>query len=163
MGMLDKVMFWKKKDDFGDLGLDKDFGGQNFSAPSGLGSDAGGFDETQFSNPGAPSFANPQFQQQQSPYPQANPYSNSIQNNVQSPSFSQPQFNQPYPQANYQQPSYQQPSYQQNQPQDFVMGKIEVLSSKIDALRASLDSINQRLANIERMAGNDPEPRRRGW
>ncbi|HLD43331.1 MAG TPA: hypothetical protein VJB08_05095 [Candidatus Nanoarchaeia archaeon] len=46
----------------------------------------------------------------------------------------------------------------------FILAKdIEILSSKLDALRAGIESINQRLANLERMAGADNQQRKYQW
>ena len=140
MGILDKVMFWKKKDEFADMGLGgKDnlaFGdgcgqgglpGQNAAPGAGLGPDVGGRGFGSYS--------------QQYPQPQGFP---------QQQSFSpQPSFSQPYP----------QPSYS---PQQEVESKnLEIISSKLDALRASIESLNQRLANLEAIARGDEESSRR--
>ncbi|MBU0461856.1 MAG: hypothetical protein KJ574_04695 [Nanoarchaeota archaeon] len=38
---------------------------------------------------------------------------------------------------------------------------IEIISAKLDSLRATLDSINQRLANLERIAQGEQDPKRR--
>ncbi len=139
MGILDKVMFWKKKDDFGDMDLGgkdnlafgDDFGQGNFPGQSaapgtGLGSDVGGRGFGSYSQ----QYPRPQGFQQQ-PYPQQ-------------PSFSQP--------------SYPQPS---NYGQEVESKNLEIISSKLDAIRASLESLNQRLANLEAIARGDEEQSRR--
>jgi len=134
MGLLGKLAFWKKKDDFGDLGkdlnLDKDLGLDMGAGPSpdlGMGLDS-----------------------QQTPQP-FQKYPSFQQQNMQSPSF-QPSFQQPQFQ--------QQPSYSQGD--SFIASKnLEVISSKLDALRASIESINQRLANIEAIARGEQEDTRR--
>ncbi len=82
MGILDKVMFWKKKDEFKDLGLgDKDnlaFGNEFGAAPGtglgptpgtgqGFGQQSQGFTPPEPTpRPSMPSYPQPQFQQQQS-------------------------------------------------------------------------------------------------
>jgi len=59
----------------------------------------------------------------------------------------------------------EQPTYREIPPQQptFVQKDIEIVSSKLDALRATLDAMNQRLVNIERMATNEQEKKRRVW
>jgi hypothetical protein len=134
MGILDKVMFWKKNDDLGDMDLGgKDnlafgdnFGGQPGATP-GM-PDAGmnpGMDQGMGQQP-------PGMAPQQQPPP---------------PSFSQ------YPQQ------FSQPSYA---PQPDIESKnLEIISSKLDAIRASIDSLNQRLANLEAIARGEEEDSRK--
>jgi len=56
------------------------------------------------------------------------------------------------------------PSYAQGSNSDYINAKsLEVISSKIDALRAAIDSMNARLANIERIAGQEEDTRRRRY
>jgi|TARA_B100002003_G_C13626903_1_gene321032 hypothetical protein len=137
MGFLGKLAFWKKKDDFADLGLgDK---------PNSPGMDLGLGPETA---PGAN--IDQGFGMQPSPGMPA-------QQQMQPPSsFNAPSFNAPNMGA---------PSPQPMQGQDYAMSKnIEVVSSKLDALRASLDSINQRLTNLESIArGEEDDRHRRRW
>jgi len=140
MGILDKVMFWKKKDEFADVGLGKDnlafgddFGqglgaGQNIASSTGLGPDIGGR--------GLGSYGQ-QYQQPQGFSPQPPGFS-------QSPSFPM---------------SYPQPSF--NPQQEVESKNFEIISSKLDALRASIESLNQRLANLEAIARGDEEDTRR--
>ena len=46
----------------------------------------------------------------------------------------------------------------------YILAKdIEILSSKLDALRAGIESINQRLANLERIAGAENQQRKYPW
>lgn len=133
MAFFDKLAFWKRKDDMGDLGkelgLDKDLGLMD-AGPSpdlGMGLEA------------------PQ-QQQQQPFQKYPSFQQ--QNNFQ-PSFQ--------PQPSY--PASQQPSYQGD---SYINSKnLEVISSKLDALRATMESINQRLANIEAIARGEQEDNRR--
>ena len=135
MRFFGKLAFWKKKDDFGDLGkdlnLDKDLGLDMSAGPSpdlGMGLDQGQQPQQSFQK-------YPSFQQQ----------------NFQSPSFQPPAF----PQPSFQ----QQPSYSQSD--SYIASKnLEVISSKLDALRASIESINQRLANIEAIARGEQEETR---
>ena len=138
MGILDKLMFWKRKDEFSEIGLgDKDpFGKNNLAFGDdfgmGQGAEQPGFGQQSFGQ-------QPRYQQQ---FPQAP---------SQQPSFSPQQFQQ-----------YQPPRYDYSQ-QDMASKNIEIVSSKIDAMRASLDSINQRLANIEALARGEDETRRRRY
>jgi hypothetical protein len=146
MGILSGLAFWKKKDEFADLGMgDKEnlaFGNDFNSQNPNLGADQ--FGQT----PGMPSFGQDQgstqgFGQQQ--YPQ---YSGYPSRNPSMPSYPSPQFSQ--------QPSFQSPQ------QDMTSKNIEIISSKLDALRASIESMNQRLANLEAIArGEDPGRGRR--
>lgn len=133
MGFLDKLMFWKKKDEFENIGLGEK--GTPTGLDLGLGPDLGaGTDLGQ---------------------------GLSMQ-----PPGSQPSMQQPSLQQPPQQPSFSAPNMQpQAQNQDYTTNKnLEVISSKLDALRASLDSINQRLANLERIAGGEEQQRyRKKW
>lgn len=133
MAFFDKLKFWKKKDDFGDigkdLGLDKDLG---------LGKDLG-----MDLSPGPSPDLGMGLDMGQPPQQPLQKY----------PSFQQPSF-----QPSFQpQPAFQQPSY----PNDMASKNLEIISSKLDALRASLESINQRLANIEAIARGEQEDSRR--
>ena len=134
---MDKLAFWKKKDDFADigkdLGIDKDFGMDSGPSPDlGLGMDQG------------PSPQQPQ-QQPFQKYPSFN----------QSQGFSQPAY-QPPQQFN------SQPSFSSNDDSSFINSKnLEVISSKLDALKASVESMNQRLANIEAIARGEQEEQRK--
>lgn len=133
MGFFNKLAFWKKKDDLGDLGkdlgLDKDFGLDFSTGPSpdlGMGIEMP-----------------PQAQQPLQKYP----------------SFQQPQ-QQGFQANSFQpQPVFQQPSMSSD---SYIASKnLEVISSKLDALRASLESMSQRLANIEAIARGEQEDSRR--
>lgn len=46
------------------------------------------------------------------------------------------------------------PTYPESDDKEF-----QVLSSKLDALNAKIDMLNQRLANLERLAGQEEKPR----
>ena len=135
MGILSKLPFFKKKDDFGlgkedfgkDLGLDKDLG----LGETGMNPDLGMGMESK-----------------------PDPYSGAGQNT--------PPPQQPAPSPQGFQPAYPQPAQPTAQDQDYVNSKtLEVISSKLDALRASLDAINQRLANIENIAQGEQEEHHR--
>lgn len=133
MRFFSKLAFWKKKDEFGSIGLgDKPKGlGSDLAAPDlGLGSGGleGGF--------GAPT--------QPTPAPPTQP------------SYPQPQ--QPSFQAQFQPPAQQQQPQGFTAEKD-----LEVISSKLDALRAALDSINQRLANLEAIARGEEEQSKRRY
>jgi len=58
----------------------------------------------------------------------------------------------------FQQRQQYEPAYAYGQNKD-----LEIVSAKLDALKATLESINQRIANLERIAYGDDEPRKRGW
>lgn len=131
MAFFDRLAFWKKKDDLGDLGkdlgLDKDLGLGMDTGPSpdlGMGLDT-----------------------PQQPQQAFQKYPSFQQNNFSQPGFqSQPAF-----QAS-QQPSGDSYINSKN---------LEVISSKLDALRATMESISQRLANIEAIARGEQEDQRR--
>lgn len=133
MGIFGKLAFWKKKDDFGDigkeLGIDNDMGAgmsTGMSPDLGLGLDT--------NKPEAyPSLQQPH-------YPST-------------PPMQQPQSFQQYSpsQGNYQDQTY------------ITSKNLEVISSKLDALRATLDSISQRLANLEAMARGEQEDNRKRY
>ena len=133
MTMLDKLKFWKKKDDFPDLklGLDlgKGVGGFGKDVTSGLGGtgDLGFRPETDISlrGPGAETVME---ESKLTPSP------------LGTSSFGG--FSQPSPKA------------------DIMAKDIEIISSKLDALRAQMEAVNQRLANIEAYMNDQ---KRRGW
>ncbi len=172
MGFFDKLNPFHKKEkspdfDMGAAGKDPfgpssgaDFGSQNFpdawnsgtGMDQGMGGLGGGAAQPSY---GA---AQPQFGQQQ-PYNQPSSY--------QQPS--QPSFSQPPPSSFGSAPSYSQsypsqPSPSYGNDADYMHSKnLEVVSSKLDALRAAIDSINARLQNIERIAGQEEENRRKRY
>jgi len=141
MTILDKVMFWKKKDEFSDIGLgDKD----NLAFGDDFGAQPGAPGATPGAAPGAPPGLGPSPDLGPDPGLGAQPSA---------PPGPAPQpFQQPPPQV-------QQPSY--NPQQDLEAKSLEVISSKLDALRASVDSLNQRLANLEAIARGDEDQGRR--
>ena len=139
MGILDKLTFWKKKDDFGDLGKDLDLG-KDFGKDLGM-------DMNQGPSPDLGAGLEPMGQSSQAfqKYP-----SFQGQQNFSNPSFSQP----------YQQPV--QPSYPSSASDPYIASKnLEIISSKLDALKASIDALSQRVANIESIARGEQEDQRR--
>ncbi|MDP7180268.1 MAG: hypothetical protein QF824_03290 [Candidatus Woesearchaeota archaeon] len=157
MSFMDKLMFWKKSDDFGkdlEMGLDKglaahDAGMGGPGGPGGPGTEMGGHDPGlggQGMGMGGhdPGFGAP---------PQQPSYG-------QSPSMGQPP-QQMAPPQQFQQPA--PPMMPQQQGGQEVVGKdFEIVSSKLDGLRATLESINQRLANLERVAYGEHD-RKKEW
>jgi len=144
MGVLGKLAFWKKKDDF-DLG--KDFG-----ADLGLG------------QPGAaPDFGDP------SQYAPPNAGLDQNMNIGMPPDTGFGNMGQPPQQRSMQPPGQpapmQQPFGAPMQPpqptgRDHSNDKFEVVSAKLDSIRYTLDSINQRLANLERVAYGEHEKKK---
>ena len=140
MSVLDKIMFWKRGDDFSDLGVGTDPlappGEEHIDVNRDFGlGQAGGFDSHDVSPPGA---------QQRGFSP--------------SPQFSQQSYNAPQQMG--------QPVALVQQNNDIILQKnMEVISSKLDALRASLDNISARLSNLERLAYGEQEqkPRYPRW
>lgn len=135
MGLLGKLAFWKKNDDFdfnkefgADLGLGKDPGMPGFDNNSGLNfQNNQGFDNLQSS---------PQLE----------------------PSYSQP----PGRPAPMRQPFAAPMAPSQPVERDYSNDKFEVVSAKLDSIRYTLESINQRIANLERAAYGETE-KRRSW
>lgn len=143
--MFEKLMFWKKKDDFSEL--DKDFGlgnemslgpDLNSTQPASFGQDNFGLEAGHADNiqPFNAPMARPQTYPQQ-PMVQQQPFQ-----------------------------MQQAPQYPPTQ-QDSIVGKnIEIISYKLDAIKSSIDSINQRIANLEKIAYQTEsfdQPGRRGW
>jgi hypothetical protein len=134
MGILGKLMFWKKKDEFSDIGLgDK----ENLA----FGNDSG--------------FGN---QQQQYPgYEQGQGYGQYPSQNYPAQSSGNADFSMG-PSPRFQQ-QFQPPRFD-NPQQDMNSKNLEVISSKLDALRAAIESMNQRLANLEAIARGDEQNKR---
>lgn len=152
MAILDKLMFWKKKDEFADMGLgDKD--NLAFGDDFGAGLQNPGMPKT----PGMPGsqfgLSQPQQGFGQDNYGQG--ADQGYGRYPQSPAFSNPQ-----PSFS---PQFSQPRY--DNPQGDINSKnLEIISSKLDALRASIESLSQRLANIEAIArGEEDQGRRRRY
>ncbi|MBI4453515.1 hypothetical protein HY636_02625 [Candidatus Woesearchaeota archaeon] len=146
MGFFDKLKFWKKSDEFGDIGKGLSLEDQNLGGLSGtdlgLGRDTAGLGRDTLG----------------------------LQTEGMDNAWTQPQTAQPsrgyqqYPQQSTQQ--FQQPAQQFHQAQyekpvivsqdegfgskAYSMEKnMEVISAKLDALKAGIDAMNQRLATIE--------------
>ena len=142
MGFMDKVMFWKKNDDFEDLGgspFDAPPGGSSMGHPGGMppslnhDSLASGPDSLGFSDSGLPPPSNDNF--------------------IGAPSLA-PAFNQPS-----QMPRLEpvQPKPVQNQTNDSVSKDLEIISAKLDSIRSAIDSLNVRVVSIESAMRNDYE------
>ena len=140
MSFLDKVMFWKKKDDFSSVGLgDSAKGmGTEFNTGEMGGMPSGGMPSDFGGNYGLP--------------PEHQP---AMQDPLQSANINVPQ---------YAQPQVQQQGYNDYR-HDTISKDLEIISTKLDALRAAIESINQRLSNIESMAAskNDDNDIRRKY
>lgn len=145
MGILDKVAFWKKKDEFADLGLPSE--GQNFADTMAL--------PEQQTDPTS-TLDLPQ----QPSYPQqdASSFSSSrIRPAVRPEDYALA--TPPLAESR----SYPTPEPQNQHAVEMIGKNIEILSSKMDALRAELGIMNQRLANLERIGYGERETRRRNW
>ena len=178
MGVFGKLAFWKKNDDMG-LGDDigKGFGDLAKEAPLGgdFSPNSQGFGEDwNPSGMGVPGMGQSSFSQQpfeQSSFSQQRPTGQSSygQQTFGSPAAPSPSFGQQQPSNSWQsiqQPSYSPPSYSspQQSGSDYINSKsLEVISGKIDALRAAVESMNARLANIERIAGQEEDNRKRRY
>ncbi|MBW2989845.1 hypothetical protein KY358_06020 [Candidatus Woesearchaeota archaeon] len=147
MGILNKLAFWKKKDDLGldDLGADLGLGQMDIPSgpgmptakpgmPAGMGQDMnlGMPDDTGFGGMGqqTPPNVPPSPQPPGRPVPMQQPFSAPVQ-----------------PQAPAE--------------KDYRSDKFEVVSAKLDSVRYTLESINQRLANLERVAYGEHEAKKR--
>jgi hypothetical protein len=166
MGFFDKLNPFHKKEKSPELG--SEFGKD---ALGGFGADMGTMGSQSFPDawnaPGMDSGMGG-MGQQFSPQPTSQPsfgssssFSPPPQQSFQSPSSSsfssQPSFS-----SSYSQPSFSQPAYGSDA--DYMHSKnLEVIASKIDALRAAIDSMNARLQNIERIAGQEEENRRKRY
>ena len=161
MGLLGKLMFWKKEPElpsFGEVGKESGFKG-----PGGFGE--AGFGKLGAGEPGAPEKGfelglgkEPGLAEMEPGMPEIEPgYGGGPglpQQAVQQPM--QRRQLQPWPQ----QQAYGAPMTPvQPAPSDYSKD-IQILSSKLDALKASMDTINQRLANLERLA---TEAQKRRW
>ena len=163
MGVVDKLKFWKKKEDnFGDLGLGKD--------DLGLGSDPFAGEKNPFADEKGlpPMDAGPSASDMMQAQPQYPPAQSMTQRGAYGSGYSQGFGSQPQQQAYGQpldQPDFNRPfTMAMQQTKDYTVAKdIELISSKLDALRASLDIINQRLSNIERLTEREQVRKRTGW
>ena len=136
MGILSKLAFWKRKDDFGSIGKDfdlgKDFGMEQGPSPDlGLGLEP--LPQQPLQKYG--SFQQPQQGFSSQAYPAMQPYPSAYPGNQ---------------------------SFPNNSSDSVIASKnLEVISSKLDALKASMDALNQRVANIEAIARGEQEDQRR--
>ncbi len=144
MGFADKLMFWKKKDDFSNFDFDKELGlnlddhSSNFNHNPGLNTkDHLGSHNPVESNPNVLSEMN--------------------QHNISGYGQEQQRFGQQQP-VQHTSSTNQAPIHEKN---------FEILSTKLDTIRAALDNIEHRLANLERIANdsghNVNAGRRRVW
>ena len=147
MGVLGKLMFWKKKDDFSLDGQDiGKFGTDNGFGDVGKGMGEGNLGMEHPDNLGLPN---------------TNPYLRQSQSNFQGTQIPSPNS---FSGATAP-PGFQAPPITPEQPprQDYVISKdMEIISAKLDSLKAYLDAINQRLSNIERIASSEQD-KKRGW
>jgi hypothetical protein len=133
MGILDKLLPWKRKDDLA-LNDNIAMGGFNSGYPSDPG--MGGMQ-------GMPGMA---MDPNQGMSPYSPPY----------PSMGQPLGGFPQPQ----QPGVEAFQRERNYA---AGKDIEVVSAKLDAIKAALETLNQRLGTIERWIQSDQDFRKRGW
>ncbi|MBI2140212.1 hypothetical protein HYU14_04760 [Candidatus Woesearchaeota archaeon] len=169
MSVFDKMMFWKKKDDFlGDLGKGMDFGkgmdlgkGPDLGLGGGLGSGLGPESGSGMGDFGKSTdmFGAGQGRDMGLGGNDLN-FGNGQQQSFGSESGFQPGYpGRPAPMQQPFGPPLQQVT-QQHAPE--LYGKdLEVVSAKLDSIRYTLESINQRLANLERMANGEYEQKRR--
>jgi len=179
MGFLDKVMFWKKGDDFSDLGLGKDFdfdkefgkSEQKQSSPPAQphNQDAmNAFGQNAAMDFGKQSYGQNDFAQQD--YSQQSDLGQQSQNrqglgqhNPDSQGFSQDiGHNDETSQPSFAQQRFQQqPQSYQRYPHEASSGNIDLqlVSAKLDAIKAYLDTINQRISNIEQLARGEDNKR----
>ncbi len=155
MGLLDKLMFWKKEDEFGldnfgakDFNKDFNVGGLTddplkSSSPSSFGSEKSPFGSDQDIG-SSPQLGNTPFPTTTQNLPGTRSTGNSGSNFNSSPSQNQPwQSQSPQP--------FQSPASAKD---------LELINSKLDTLRAMLQSIDQRLNDIERTSASDKQKQR---
>jgi len=148
---MDKLMFWKKNDEFGDLGTD--FGKSDslgMGNDLGLGNEPGSQNNMGFSKD---DFGGSQELPGTASLPQIN-------NNTPPPTFGarqrpgmpalEPVENNNYANTNY--------SAQQN---NNIGKEIEIISVKLDNIRNTLEILNQRITRIERIAESEQQGERR--
>jgi hypothetical protein len=138
MGILNKLMFWKKGDeDLGDLGLGADMGdfGKDITGLEGAGASKPlpGFGEKEHiegmesplgTAPGAPRTEETEYAMHERPgYGYAQPH----------------------------------PAQMQAKEQIMIGKELELISTKLDSLKITLDSLNMRIASLERIARGEYE------
>jgi len=159
MGVMDNLMFWKKKDDFSSLdpGLSSppDFNSNNLGMPQQQGMP---------NNLGMPdqNMALPSMDQGVQPQNQGIP--NDFNNPPQSfNELNSRPMHETAPQGFQSTPVMPpQQSNQQSNDNEMLRRDIELLSYKLDTIKAALDMINQRVSNIERLAMNEVQ-HKKGW
>lgn len=146
MAFLDKLMFWKHKEEAPavDLGM---------GSATGLDQGNLGFDQ--------------QYAQQQPFFPTGVPAESAMAPDQYAQQYPQRQFQQPgnesltptfKPPMNMQAPQGAQQQYFSQEKES------ELIAAKLDAIKANLESINQRLANIERIAyGEKQQEKKYSW
>ncbi len=160
MGLLDKVMFWKKKDDLADLGLglEGDLPHPGGKEPDlGLGMDSTGLGDVGtgkgIGEPATPTDKMPGFGAEEHTFGAEQPLSSS-------PSAPQtPEI--PQPAAQMAPPAAPTPPPKISSDHNYIVSKeLEIISTKLDALRVAIDSVSHRLAALEKIARGDHE---RSW
>jgi hypothetical protein len=142
MGVLDKLAFWKKKED---LGLGNDFGADLGAAPTG----------PDLGMPQQPGMARDLgLPSRDLGMPEDTGFG-AAQPRAQPPAQPPGQF------SPMQQPFGAPMQPQQPTQADYKSDKFEVVSAKLDSIRYTLESINQRLANLERIAHGEHEGKKR--
>lgn len=142
MGFMDKVMFWKKNDDFGDSGgspFDAPLGGSSMGPPGAMPPSinndpfAAGPSNLGFSDSGLPPPSNDNF--------------------LTAPSLA------PAPDQLSQMPRLEpvQPRPVHESANDNLSKDLEIISAKLDSIRSAIDSLNIRVGNIESSMRNDYE------
>jgi len=152
MGVLDKLAFWKKKDDF-DLG--KDFGADLGLGPmnqQGAAPDLGLPPQH-----GAPMPGNAGLGQNMN---LGMPEDTGFGGMGRQPPPAQPQMPPGQPTQMQQPFGAPMPQPQPQAQKDYRSDKFDAISAKLDTIRYTLDSINQRLANLERAAYGEHEKKR---
>lgn len=148
MGILDKVMFWKKDDDFDFDKIANDAARQTPGNLNPLDSDIPTDPLGTGDSLGKPSFPETQIPPQTSQQPTRQP--TDIGGQAPPPPSAMEQHREMM-----QQPT--QASYNIS-PRD-----IELLSSKLDTIKAILVSLDQRTSNLEKVAGVEKTPEKRLW
>ena len=162
MGILDKVMFWKKKDDFADLGLGVDDFGKDFGGDKDLTGLGGvGTGKVASSTDNLPGFGDrehvfgggdsPLTASSQAPFTPEVPQQQGFSSRASAPVMSPSQ---------YGPPQYAPPASGSVESSYIISKELEIISSKLDALRVGIDSVSHRLASLERMARGENE---RNW
>lgn len=158
MGIMDKVMFWKKKDDFSELGLGVE---GDLGKELGLGGDVTGLGGvgTGGSSGGGGNANLPGFGDREQVFGGETPLTASP-----SAPFTPEVSGGP---ASFPRAPPQMPAAPQFAPQQFssdsyyiVSKELEIISTKLDALRVGIDSVSHRLAALERIARGENE---RSW